>query len=213
MGWDGFDPAYYGAAPTPNLDALAATGFRSTTQGVMTSITNPSWASVATGAWPERTLNTAWFYDPRVGTGRGQMRDLAVPTIAQSVREAGGTVASAQWFILQNYGTAYGDPEGLYTQPGGEGSRRVDDAVAVLRGEPVNSGGQMVTAPRLPQLMAVYCDTLDALGHRGGDRHPEIPAALEMLDAQLGRLIDATQDALVRDPAGRAGQETEMSSR
>ncbi len=160
----------------------------------MTSITNPSWASVATGAWPERTLNTAWFYDPRVGTGRGQMRDLAVPTIAQSVREAGGTVASAQWFILQNYGTAYGDAEGLYMQNGGA-ARRFSDMIDVIEGRPVRSGGPYVTAPRIPDFMAVYCDDLDALGHAGGDINPNIPAALAMLDANLGRLIEATKKA------------------
>jgi predicted AlkP superfamily pyrophosphatase or phosphodiesterase len=53
----------------------------------------------------------------------------------------------------------------------------------------------MVTADGLPQLLAVYCDTLDALGHRGGDVHPDIPEALQMIDAQLGRLVEATQDA------------------
>ncbi|TWH31558.1 alkaline phosphatase family protein [Isoptericola variabilis] len=44
-------------------------------------------------------------------------------------------------------------------------------------------------------MLAVYCDTLDALGHAGGDAHPDIPAALEMIDAQLGRIVEATQDA------------------
>ncbi|MGD7705310.1 alkaline phosphatase family protein [Microlunatus sp. Y2014] len=198
IGWDGFDPAYYGLAPTPNLDRLIALGSRSTTQGVMTSITNPSWSSVATGAWPERHLNTAYWYDPELGTGRGQMRDLTVPTIAHAVRDAGGTVASAQWFILQNYGTAYGDPEGLYMQNGGA-ERRFNDMIDVIEGRPVKSGSAMVTAPRIPDFMAVYCDNLDALGHGGGEHNPELPAALVMLDANLGRLIAALEKAGIFD--------------
>jgi arylsulfatase A-like enzyme len=192
---DGFDIEYVGDAPMPNLERLLRRGSLTTSTGVMTSITNPSWSSVATGAWPERHRNTAYWYDAATGTARGQQRDLAVPTIGQAVREQGGTVLSAQWFILQNYGTAFGDPEGIYTQPGGECPRRVDDAVAVLEGRPVNSGGTMVTAPGIPDLIAVYCDTLDAIGHSGGDRDPRIPGALEMIDQQIGRLVRAVQDA------------------
>lgn len=195
---DGFDADYLDLVDeldTPHLDRLVRRGSLTTSTGVMTSITNPSWSSVATGAWPERHLNSAYWYDPETGTARGQQRELAVPTIAQAVRDQGGTVFSAQWFILQNHGVTYGDPEALYTQPGGDCSRRVDDAVAALRGEPVRSGGEWVTVPRVPQLTAVYCDTLDALGHAGGDVNPEIPAALEGIDTQIGRVVQATKDA------------------
>jgi arylsulfatase A-like enzyme len=195
---DGFDADYLelvAELETPNLDRLLHRGSITSATGVMTTITNPSWSSVATGAWPERHLNTAYWFDHESNTARGQQRDLAVPTIAQAVRDQGGTVFSAQWFILQNYGTTYGDPDGLYTQPGGDCSRRVDDAVAVLNGQPVSSGGRMVTASGIPQLLAVYCDTLDALGHAGGDVHPDIPAALQMIDAQIGRVVQATKDA------------------
>lgn len=197
---DGFDVEYLdlvrdGTVAVPNLRALLRRGSVSTSAGVMTSITNPSWASVATGTWPDTHRNTAYWFDEAAGTARGQQRDLAVPTIAQAIRAQGGTVFSAQWFILQNYGVSYGDPEGLYTQPGGGCARRVDDGVAVLRGEPVTSGGQQVRMERVPELVAVYCDTLDAIGHDGGDADPRIPAALEEIDQQLGRLVRATKDA------------------
>jgi arylsulfatase A-like enzyme len=195
LGLDGFDIDYVGDAPMPNLERLVRRGSLTTSTGVMTSITNPSWSSVATGAWPERHRNTAYWYDAATGAARGQQRELAVPTIAQAVRDQGGTVMSAQWFILQNHGTAYGDPKGIYTQPGGECSRRVDDAVAVLEGRPVDSGGTTVTAPKIPDLLAVYCDTLDSIGHAGGDRDPRIPGALQMIDEQIGRLVQATKDA------------------
>ncbi|WP_176611446.1 alkaline phosphatase family protein [Actinomadura sp. WMMB 499] len=192
---DGFDAEYVGDAPMPNLDKLLRRGGLATSTGVMTSITNPSWSSVATGAWPERHRNTAYWYDAESGTARGQQREMAVPTIGQAVREQGGTILSAQWFTLQNYGTAYGDPEGIYTQPGGACPRRVDDAVAVLEGRPVDSGGTAVTAPKIPDLIAVYCDTLDSIGHDGGAEDPRIPEALRMIDEQIGRLVEAVQEA------------------
>ncbi len=197
---DGFDVEYLdlvrdGTAPMPNLGRLLRQGSVTTSTGVMTSITNPSWSSVATGAWPETHHNTAYWFDPATNTARGQQRDIAVPTIAQSVRDQGGSVFSAQWFILQNYGVTFGDPDGLYTQPGGDCARRTDDAVAVLRGEPVSSGGQLVTTNGIPELMTVYCDTLDAIGHDGGDADPRIPGALEGIDRQIGRIVAATKEA------------------
>ncbi|MEU4643564.1 alkaline phosphatase family protein [Micromonospora sp. NPDC023814] len=195
IGLDGFDYDYLGEVPTPNIDQLVKRGSVTESTGVMQSITNPSWSSIATGAWPERHLNTAYVYDPVSHTARGQERDLAVPTIAEAVRAQGGTVMSSQWFIVQNHGTAYGDPEGIYTQPGGDCSRRVDDIVKVIKGEPVKSGATMVTAPKIPDLMAVYCDALDAIGHEGGDHDQRIPDALADLDAQIGRIVQATKDA------------------
>ena len=197
---DGFDVEYLdlvraGDSSMPNLRELLRTGSVTTSTGVMTSITNPSWSSVATGAWPRTHQNTAYWFNPATGAAQGQQRDLAVPTIAQSIREQGGTVFSSQWFILQNYGVTFGDPDGLYTQPGGDCARRTDDAVAVLRGEPVLSGDELVSTNGIPELLAVYCDTLDAIGHEGGDVDPRIPGALTEIDRQIGRVVAATKEA------------------
>lgn len=192
---DGFDLDYLDDVPMPNLQRLLHRGSVSQSTGVMETITNPSWSSVMTGAWPQTHRNTSYWYDPVTNTARGSQRDLAVPTIAQALREQGGTVSSAQMFTVQNYGTTYGDPEGIYTQPGGDCARRVDDTIAILEGRPVNSGGKQVTAPRIPDLMLTYCDTLDAIGHEGGDVDTRIPAALQMIDQQLGRLVQAAKDA------------------
>jgi predicted AlkP superfamily pyrophosphatase or phosphodiesterase len=199
---DGFGADYldrHADLPTPHLDALTARGSLTTGTGVLPSVTNPSWASVATGAWPDHHLNTAYFYDPGSGAAQGQRRDLAVPTIAEAVREAGGTVASVQWPIVQDHGTRSGDPDALYTQPGGSCTRRFDDAVAVLRGTPLRSGRRTVTVPRPPRLLAVYSDVLDGLGHAGGPEHPRIPAALREIDAQLGRLVAVTEEVGIAD--------------
>ena len=109
VAWDGFDARYLQrGVPTPNLDALAARGSVTTSTGVVPSITNPSWSSVATGAFPERTLNTAYWYDPSTDIVRGQSRDVAVETLGQSLRSAGRTLASVQWYIEQNKSVFYG---------------------------------------------------------------------------------------------------------
>ena len=109
------------------------------------------------------------------------------------MRDSGKTVGSAQYFILQNHGATYGDPEALYTQPGGPCARRFDDAIAMLVQRPVNSGGTEVTVPQTPTLFAVYCDTLDSIDHREGPSSPEIDAGLAEVDTQIGRLVEALE--------------------
>lgn len=194
VGWDGFDPAYLDLVETPHLDALARRGSLGVTRGTFPSISNPSWATVATGAWPETHGNTAYYVDPVTGLGVGQTRNLEAPTIAEAVTAAGGTVASVQFYIVQDHGTSYGDPTALYTQPGGSCSTRVDVAIDILHGRPVRSGTATVTVPAPPTLLAVYCDALDALGHQQGAEAAGMGAVLADLDRDLGRLVQATKD-------------------
>ncbi len=194
IGFDGFDPDYLGRAPTPNIDALAARGAIGTTRSVMLPITNPSFTAIVTGAWPDRNDNLAYWWDRTTNSYQGQSRRSPLPSIADAVVAAGGTVGAAQYFILQGNGTDYGVPGALYTQPGGPCSRRFDDAIAMLTGQPVESGGSLVTVPQIPTLLSVYCDDLDAIGHADGAESDLIPAALVELDAQVGRLLTALED-------------------
>ncbi len=194
VGWDGFDPAYLDLADTPNLDALTRRGVVGATTGCFPSITNTSWASVVSGAWPRTHLNTPYFLDPATGRAVSQSRTLEAQTIAEVVTAAGGTVASVQFFILQNHGVVFGDPRALYVQPGGTGPSRMDLAVDILHGRPVRSGSATVTVEEPPTLLAVYADDLDALGHAEGAESPGMAGRLVALDAALGRLVQATKD-------------------
>ncbi|WP_084470064.1 alkaline phosphatase family protein [Jiangella gansuensis] len=194
IAWDGFDPAYLDLLETPNLDQLTRRGVLGTTTGCFPSITNTSWASVATGAWPRTHLNTPYFLDPSTGRAVSQNRTLEAQSIAEAVAAAGGTVASVQFFIVQNHGVVFGDPRALYVQPGGTGPARFDVAVDILHGRPVRSGSTTVTVEEPPTLLAVYADDLDALGHREGAESPAMGPTLAGLDAALGRLVQATKD-------------------
>lgn len=199
IGFDGYDPDYVGRAPTPHIDALAERGVRGVTEGVMLSITNPSFTAIATGAWPDRNGNLAYWWDKVANTYRGQARANDITGIAHAVRDHGGTVGSAQYFILQANGTDYGDPEGLYTQPSGSCERIFDDAIAMLNEEPVQSGTGMVTVRQTPTLQAVYCGQLDAIGHEEGAESPNIDLALVELDAQVGRLVAELDELGIAD--------------
>lgn len=72
----------------------------------------------AAGAHPEVHGNVAYVYDPVSGRAQGQSRFLAAETIAESLAAEGRTVASVQWYMIQDHGVRFGDPEHLYVQPG-----------------------------------------------------------------------------------------------
>ena len=197
--WDGFDPDYLSLVDTPNLDALAAAGSFTVMEGSFPTISNPSRASMSTGAWPEVHGNVAGVWDPVTNKVQGQDRFLSAETIAQVLAGSGRTLASVQWYMVQNFGATYGDPEHLYVQPGGTIGQRTDVAINILNKRAVNSGGQQVAVPRVPDFLAVYSSDLDGLGHAEGDDAPGMAALMTEHDRQLGRLIQATKDVGIFD--------------
>ena len=192
--WDGFDPDYLGRAPTPNLDALASRGSLSKADGTFPTISNPSRASMSTGAYPEVHGNAAYYFDGETNEVVGETQFLAAETISQALAAEGRTTASVQWYMVQDHGTSYGDPEHLYVQPGGLFEKRVDAAIEILNLRPVDSGGTMVTVPKIPDFLAVYGVDLDAFGHAEGAEGPNMGPLLSELDRQLGRLVQATKE-------------------
>lgn len=195
VAWDGFDPRYLSRVATPNLHALAAKGRLTTDLGTFPTISNPSWTSVATGAWPEVHGNAAYTFDRTAGVAVGQTRTMNAQSIAEDIGASGKTFASVNWYIVQNHGATYGDPKQLYVQASGGCAVRTDTALELLAGRPVNSGGTPVTVPEVPDMLAIYCDELDAIGHAEGSVSPNMAPALANLDVQLGRLVQALKDA------------------
>ncbi len=192
--WDGFDSDYLGRAPTPNIDSLAERGSLSVAESIYPTISNPARASMSTGAYPERHGNAAYFFDDGAGEAVGETRFLAAETIVQALAAKGRTTAAVQWYMVQDHGASYGDPEHLYVRPGGLFERRVDEAVEILHGRPVDSGGEMVTVPKVPDFLAVYGADLDAFGHLEGPDSPNIVSLVAQLDRQLGRIVQAAKD-------------------
>ncbi|WP_026128649.1 alkaline phosphatase family protein [Nocardiopsis halophila] len=189
--WDGVDPDHVRAylhACMPNLAALVRSGTHATMGCTYKAVSNPNRASAATGARPVVHRNSAYVLDPRTGRARGQTRAMEAETLAEALRRQGRTVLSAGWYIVQNRGTAYGDPEGLYTQ-GTTWEENVASVVAALRGEPVDSDGTPVRLPRVPDLIAAYSADIDTIGHQDGPDSPRIPERLTELDEGLGRIV------------------------
>jgi hypothetical protein len=74
--WDGFDPSYLGRVPMPHYEALRRRGSRSIATATYRAISNPSRASMATGAHPATHHNAAYVYDPVTNTVIGQNRRI-----------------------------------------------------------------------------------------------------------------------------------------
>lgn len=192
--WDGFDPDYLGRAPTPNLDALAKRGSFSIAESTFPTKSNPARASMSTGAYPETHGNAAYYFDEKSNEATGQTRFLAAETISQALAAEGKTTAAVQWYMVQDHGASFGDPEHLYVEPGGLFEQRVDAAIEILNLRPVNSGGKMAAVPKIPDFLAVYGADLDAFGHAEGAESPNLGPLLAELDRQLGRLVRATKE-------------------
>lgn len=197
--WDGFDPDFLELADTPNIDALIARGSASIASTTYHPVSNPSRASLVTGALPRTHGNVAYSFDRATGTARAQERTLHAETIAAALGRQDRTVASVQWYMTQTHGTVYGDPEQLYVQPGGTFGERVDVAIDILNQRPVDSNGTPVTVPQIPALLAVYGSEIDSLVHAEGSVSPDLPAMIAQVDADLGRLVQATRDVGIHD--------------
>ena len=197
--WDAFDPDYLALAPTPNIESLASRGSLSVAESTFTTKSNPARASMSTGAYPEIHGNAAYYFDDRSNEAVGQTRFLAAETISQALAAEGMTTAAVQWYMVQDHGSSYGDPEHLYVEPGGLFEQRVDAAIDILNLSPVNSGGKMVAVPKIPDFLAVYSADLDAFGHAEGAESPNLGPLLVELDRQLGRLVQATKEVGIYD--------------
>lgn len=197
--WDGFDPEFLDRGSHPAVDALAARGSRGLATNTYSTYSNSCRASMSTGAFPEIHGNAGCYYDVPADRAVSQNRVLEAETIAEALGRQGRTVASVQWYMVQDHGTAYGDPQHLYVQPGGSFATTTGVAIDILNRRPVRSGGTDVTVPQIPAFMAVYGADLDGLVHEKGAESPEIGPLLELMDRSLAELIQATKDVGVYD--------------
>ena len=203
--WDGCGSDLIGRVPMPNLRALADRGSLLEASSTYNTYSNSARASMSTGAFPEVHGNAGYYLDRTRDVVVGQDRELLAQTINQALAAAGRTTASVGWYMVQDAGTAYGDPEHLYVQPGvapqyrdrpgGAFATRVDVALDILNRRPVDSAGEPVTVPRTPAFLAVYAGEIDALLHDEGPASPNLPSLLAAYDQDLGRLVRGVREA------------------
>ena len=156
MGWSDIG-AYGGEIPTPNLDALAASGVRFT-QFYATPRCSPTRSSLLTGVYPHQAGLGHLDNVVRAGSSgtTGRLNDRSV-TIAEVLRDAGYfTAMSGKWHLGQDNGSPpwkRGFDRVLSLRAGGmyfpnQNFRGGDDALTARAREPLYLDG--IPTPREP---------------------------------------------------------------
>ena len=158
-----------------------------------TTISNPSWTSILTGVWGERTgvinnVFTPWTYDKW-------------PTVfdqLESIDRDVKTMTVANWNVINAISAAgtYGADVNTYVaqQPGDTNWIETDDAVA-------DRTIDALTAAEAPNFLFSYYVGVDENGHMYGGASEEYKLAIRNMDDNLGDLMAAiaAREALGED--------------
>lgn len=203
---DGGDPAYFEAASTPNLDAIASQGARFIVSCQMPSVTNVNNVSMICGAPPAAHGITANYF-LNAETGEEVYMEsgdfVLAPTLMEKGRAAGrktAVLASKQKLCdmigkgAQTVVTAEDPPEWLTRKAGAK-----EDIYSGAVNLWLLRAARAVLEEEKPDLL--YVTTTDYLQHKYGPDSSEAQAHHAALDAEVGRLIDSWlrihQDATV----------------
>jgi predicted AlkP superfamily pyrophosphatase or phosphodiesterase len=151
--WDLFEEARQRGRAYRGLQRLAREGtvFTRAYTG-LPGLTGPMQTSLVTGAWPAVHGNTFRYFDRVAGRVKESGRRNEAETIAEACRQGGLSVAAVNQFTLKGRGTAPGDPRYPYFEAGRGVRRRF-------------AAARRVWTDLRPDLLCLYCDELDAVGH------------------------------------------------
>ena len=213
-----------GGESLPALRALWTAGSRA--EGVEVaypSMTYPSHTSLATGTRPVRhgiTSNTK--FDPLRGSSAWYYEHdaMKVPAIWDVVRQHGLTAAGASWPVtvgarmdvlfpesnqMPETGTwldraradsTPGLVDAVVADLGGFGPR--DNLNAVQRDRFTTAVAERIIRMHRPNVLLIHLMETDSVQHAEGPGTPAAHAALTRVDAHIGRLVRATEEAGIR---------------
>ena len=186
IGIDGVRPDVLAEVPTPNIDALAASGWYTDQARTTTpSVSGPSWSSMLTGVWPEKHGVTDNSF-----SGRDYDTWPGFLTRAERERPELSTFAALDWMPLAEL------PDG-----GPVVSAAIDTRVT-LDGYDLGwaqADGEVAAQAVLhlveadPDAMFVYLGNPDETSHRHGSIGTEYRDAIALADRHVGMLIDAVR--------------------
>ena len=186
IGIDGVRPDVLAEVPTPNIDALAASGWYTAEARTTTpSVSGPSWSSMLTGVWPEKHGVTDNSF-----AGRDYDTWPGFLTLVERERPELATFAAVDWLPLAELPD--GDPVL---------SAAIDQRVTVdgydlgwaeADGE-VASRAVLHLVEADPDAMFVYLGNPDETSHQHGSIGAEYRDAIALADRHVGMLIDAVR--------------------
>lgn len=184
IGIDGVRPDVLAEVATPNIDGLISGGtFSTRTRTTTPSVSGPGWSSMLTGVWPEKHGVTNNDF-----TGRRYDEYPDFLTRIERVRPELATFAAADWLPL------------MEIEGGGPTlSDSIDARVALDGYETGWAEGDLEVMARTiehlstadPDALFVYLGNPDETSHQQGSIGEGYRAAIEMSDAQVGRIIEA----------------------
>ena len=186
IGIDGVRPDVLAEVPTPNMDALAASGWYTAAARTTTpSVSGPSWSSMLTGVWPEKHGVTDNNF-----TGRDYDAWPSFLTRIETENPALNTFAALDWLPLAEL--EGGDP----VLPASIGTRVVlngyDLGWAEADGELTGQAVSYLEAAD-PDAMFVYLGNPDETSHQHGSIGTEYRDAIALADRHVGMLLEAVQ--------------------
>jgi predicted AlkP superfamily pyrophosphatase or phosphodiesterase len=204
----------------PNLRALADGGLVASVQGVLPTLTYPSHTTLLTGVWPAKHgIANNLTFDPAQKNQQGwywYAQAIRVPTLWDAAHAAGLKTVNVHWPVSvgapaidlnlpQLWRTGTADDRLLnraLATPGlterlekslGPYADGIDESV---EGDETRAkfAVALLTEAR-PGFATVYLAGLDHIEHVHGPDTPEAHAALERIDAAIGRIVTAARAA------------------
>lgn len=218
---DGMKPEYYLRADAlglkiPALRRLMARGsYAEGVRGTWPTLTYPAHTTLVTGVWPTRHgIGMNMPFDP---TGENQdgwywyATDIRKKTLWDAARERGLTVGNSYWPVTVGANIDWNFPQ-IWRSKRPEDDKLVralatpgiaDEVLARYGALPTEhrsdrertDAGEYLLLTRRPALTLVYLTDLDTVQHESGPGSAAAFATLEGVDAQLGRLVRATEVA------------------
>ena len=211
-GWALEDPYL----PVPTLRRLAAQGVVARgMRPVNPSVTWPNHTSIVTGVTPARhgvlfngLLVREPGVPPRIEPWRDKSEMVRARTLYDVAHEAGLTTAQVDWVAIWNAPTITWEfrerPEPGQTVPeemikagliSAADVKAFSSRNILWRDEMWTTAAVHIIRTHRPNLMLFHLLNLDSTHHRYGPRTPAGMNAMALLDAQVGRIVDAVDEA------------------
>jgi predicted AlkP superfamily pyrophosphatase or phosphodiesterase len=222
---DGLRPDYVTqaaahGAKVPNLTRFMKEGaYGEGVIGVVPTVTYPSHTTLVTGVWPAKHgiwANTT--FDPLQKNYQGwywYAEDIRVPTLWDAAAKAGRTTASIQWPVTVGANITWNIPEiwragtpddaklvralstkGLLEEAGSEvGPYRGGIDATPGADEVRGKYAAWILEKKHPGLLTLHLIALDHIEHETGAFSAESVATMERLDAVIGKVWEAAEQA------------------
>ncbi|HET7180466.1 MAG TPA: alkaline phosphatase family protein [Chryseosolibacter sp.] len=185
VGVDGMSPYGVQQANTPVMDDMMKNGaWTLNARGVLPASSSPNWASMVSGAGPEKhgVTSNGWERDdrnfPPVSTG---MEDI-FPTIFGVVRKQYPDMEIGAVYNWSGFGRLIERSALNHDVTRADIAETVTDAVSYIK-------------DKKPGFLFVHMDHVDHAGHQDGHRTKKYYEAVALADTYIGQIVQAAKDA------------------